>query len=165
MVSPGTLKLMLNIYPVYCLGAAIHVDEIGPGFRYARVSMPLRFYNKNYVGTHFGGSLYSMVDPMYVLLLLNILGRVYIVWDKAANIQYKKPGKGRVTAEFNITDDILDDIYDLKPGEKKDKILVVDVKDEQGDVVAHVVKTIYVKRKPIKNQGKGTPSKKPRSKL
>jgi len=64
--------------------------------------MPLRFYNRNYVGTHFGGSLYSMVDPFYMLMLMNILGPGYIVWDKAASIRFKKPGKGVMKASFHL---------------------------------------------------------------
>ena len=72
--------------------------------------MKLRFWNRNYVGTHYGGSLYSMTDPFYMLMLMNNLGPGYIVWDKAAAIGFGKPGKGRVRAEFRLTGAQLDDI-------------------------------------------------------
>ena len=107
----------------------------------------MTFYNRNYVGVHFGGSLYSMCDPMYMLLLLNRLGRDFIVWDKAGSIEYVKPGEGRLVAEFHIPDELVDSLYQLQPEEKKVFSLPVDVKDEAGDLVARVLKTEYVKRK------------------
>lgn len=147
-MTATNLQRILNWWPPYSLGPGIRVTSIRSDFREATVQMPLRFYNRNYIGTHFGGSLYSMCDPMYMLLLLNILGNEYIVWDKAAQIDYRKPGKGTVTANFKVDDNVLESIRALKPNEKKFIDLTVDVKDEQGDVVAHVIKTLYTKRKP-----------------
>src|SRR3546814_16237242 len=72
--------------------------------------MVLRWYNRNYVGTQFGGSLYSMVDPFFVLMLMENLGRDYIVWDKAANIEFVSPGRGAVYADFAISARLLDEI-------------------------------------------------------
>jgi hypothetical protein len=86
------LRRRINFYPPY-LGAGVRVTHIADDFRHIEVEMPLRFYNRNYFGTHFGGSLYSMCDPFYVLMLANILGPDYIVWDKAANIRFKSPAK------------------------------------------------------------------------
>ena len=80
--------------------------------------MKLRFWNRNYVGTHYGGSLYSMADPFYMLMLMENLGRDYIVWDKAASIRFRKPGKGRVKAEFRLTDAQLDDIREKAPAQE-----------------------------------------------
>ena len=91
------LRRGINLYPPY-LGASVRVTYLSDDFRRVEVEMPLRFYNRNYFGTHFGGSLYSMCDPFYVLMLANILGPDYIVWDKAANIRFKKPGKGVMKA-------------------------------------------------------------------
>lgn len=95
------------------------------------------------------GSLYSMTDSLYMLMLLNIMGPEYIVWDMAAKIEYKKPGQGTVMAEFHVPDTLISSLQELQPGEKSIFDLTVDVKDEEGDVVAHVTKTEYVKRKPI----------------
>jgi acyl-coenzyme A thioesterase PaaI-like protein len=103
------LRRGINLYPPY-LGAAVRVTHISDDFRRIDVTMPLRFYNRNYFGTHFGGSLYSMCDPFYVLMLANILGHDYIVWDKAANIRFKKPGKGVMKASFQLTEEKIAEI-------------------------------------------------------
>lgn len=142
------LQLLLRWWPPYALGPAIRVDTIRDDFRYARVQLPLRWYNTNYVGTHFGGSLYSMCDPMYMLLLLNALDREdFVVWDKSAQIRYRKPGRGTVTAEFRLDDALVESLNSMGPGETRDVDLPVDVKDGQGDVVASLIKTLYVRRK------------------
>ena len=96
-------------------------------------------------------------DSFPVLLLINILGSEFIVWDMAAKIQYKQPGQGQVYADFNIEDTLVDSLRALEPGEKKIFDLPVDVKGmENGEevLVASVVKTTYVKRKPIKPESK-----------
>src|ERR1041385_6706004 len=98
------LRRFINFYPPY-LGAAVRVTHITEDFRRVEVEMPLRFYNRNYVGTHFGGSLYAMCDPFYMLMLMNILGPGYIVWDKAATIRFKRPGSGLVKATFTIPEE------------------------------------------------------------
>ena len=95
---------LIGIYPPY-LGAGIRPRLVDPDNWIFKVSMPLRFYNRNYVGTHFGGSLYSMCDPFFMLILMQKLGRDYIVWDKASEIRFLKPGRGRVEAEFAIPDE------------------------------------------------------------
>ncbi|RMD74179.1 MAG: DUF4442 domain-containing protein, partial [Bacteroidetes bacterium] len=101
--DPRWLKWGLNLYPPF-LGAGIRVRTISADYRRAVVEMPLRWYNRNYVGTHFGGSLYSMTDPLYMLMLMNVLGPDYIVWDQAATIVFRRPGRSTVRAEFELTD-------------------------------------------------------------
>ena len=136
----------INIWPPF-LGSGIRV-KWSPGDKAVDVEMKLRFWNRNYVGTHYGGSLYSMTDPFYMLMLMNNLGRDYIVWDKAASIRFRKPGKGRVRAEFRLTDEQLNDIRaQLRTQEKYEPTFVVEVKDEAGDVVAEVQKILYIRRK------------------
>src|SRR4051812_2921433 len=104
--------------------------------------------NANYVGTHFGGSLFAMTDAFYMLMLMANLGRDYIVWDKAASIRYRRPGKGIVRAEFRLTDAQLDDIREkLKSLPKYEPTFKVEVKDEQGTVVAEVEKLLYVRKR------------------
>ena len=135
----------INIWPPL-FGAGIRVHWLSD--RAVDVEMKLRFWNRNYVGTHYGGSLYSMADPFYMLMLMENLGRDYIVWDKAASIRFRKPGKGRVKAEFRLTDAQLDDIREkLKLQEKYEPTFVVEVKDEAGDVVAEVQKVLHIRRK------------------
>ena len=93
------IKWALRFFGPY-IGAGVKVEEISDDWKYMRVIMKHRFYNNNVYGTHFGGSLYSMVDPHYVLMVLKILGKGYIVWDKAASIDFIMPGKGTMTAEL-----------------------------------------------------------------
>ncbi len=141
-------KLMLrwiNVWPPL-LGAGIRVSWRSN--RAVDVEMKLRSWNRNYVGTHYGGSLYSMTDPFYMLMLMENLGRDYIVWDKAASIRFRKPGKGKVKAEFRLNDAQLDDIRDkLTSLEKYEPTFLVEVKDESGEVVAEVQKVLHVRRK------------------
>ena len=129
------------------LAAGISV-RWGRDYRSADVTMRLRFWNRNYVGTHYGGSLYSMTDPFYMLMLMENLGSDYIVWDKAASIRFRKPGKGTVRAEFRLTEQQLEEIRGkLTSQEKYEPIFVIDVRDEAGNVIAEVQKTIHIKRK------------------
>lgn len=109
-MNAKNLKRLLNIYPPY-LGAGIHVDSISDDFRDVVVSMKLRWYNRNYVGTHFGGSLASMTDPFYMLMLMNILGKGYIVWDHSTRIRFIRPGRGRVVARFHLSQEQIDGVY------------------------------------------------------
>jgi hypothetical protein len=107
--SPQILRGWINFWPP-CLGAGICVKHIAPDMKAIDVEMKLRFWNANYVGTHFGGSLFAMIDPFYMLMLIANLGSGYIVWDKAASIRYRKPGTGTVRAEFRLADTQLNDI-------------------------------------------------------
>ncbi|WP_312255026.1 DUF4442 domain-containing protein [Stutzerimonas nitrititolerans] len=146
------LRWLMNFYPPY-LGAGIRVRHISDDFRQAQVRMGLRWYNRNYVGTQFGGSLYSMTDPFFMLMLLQNLGDDYVVWDKAANIEFVSPGKGRVYADFTITEQLLDEIRQhTAGGDKYLPRLHVEVRDEQGTLVARVQKTLNVRLKPRMRQ-------------
>ena len=137
---------LINIYPPM-LGAGIRV-KWSADHKAADVTMKLRIWNRNYVGTHYGGSLYSMTDPFYMLMLMDNLGPDYVVWDKAASIRFRKPGKGRVKAEFRLSDEQLDDIRSkLTTQEKYEPTFVVQVKDDAGDVVAEVQKVLHVRRR------------------
>lgn len=141
------LEKAINFYGPF-VGAGVKLDEMTKDYRHAKVSMPLRFYNKNYMGTQFGGSLYSMVDPWYMLMLIKNLGRDYIVWDKGANIQFKKPGKGKVFAEFNLTQEVIDEIKaHVEVNTKMDYTFKVEVKDEKGVLICQIDKVVYVRKK------------------
>ncbi|MFK8329039.1 DUF4442 domain-containing protein [Pseudomonas sp. BJa5] len=146
------LRWRLNLYPPY-LGAAIRVQSISPDLRQIKVRMGLHGFNRNFVGTQFGGSLYSMVDPFYMLMLMELLGREYIVWDKAASIDFISPGKGPVFAELRIDDGLLAEIREHTAGGKKYlPRLQVDIRDAAGELVARVDKTLYVRLKPQARQ-------------
>ncbi|HUA15037.1 MAG TPA: DUF4442 domain-containing protein [Verrucomicrobiae bacterium] len=141
------LRRWINLWPPF-LGAGIRVRRIAPDLKSIDVEMKLRWWNANYVGTHFGGSLFAMTDAFYMLMLMANLGRDYIVWDKAATIRYRKPGTGAVHAEFRLTDAQIDDIREkLKALPKCEPTFTVEVKDEQGTVIAEVEKLLHVRKK------------------
>jgi acyl-coenzyme A thioesterase PaaI-like protein len=143
------LRSWINLWPPF-LGAGIRVKYIAPDMKAVDVEMKLRWWNANYVGTHFGGSLFAMTDAFYMLMLMANFGRDYIVWDKAASIRYRKPGKGKVRAEFRLTDAQLDDIREkVKCLPKYEPIFKVEVRDEQGTVIAEVEKLLYVRKKEV----------------
>ncbi|HSG40900.1 MAG TPA: DUF4442 domain-containing protein, partial [Thermoanaerobaculia bacterium] len=109
-------------------------------------------WNRNYVNTHFGGSLYSMCDPFFMLMLMDALGRGYIVWDKAATIRFRRPGKGTVSARFHIPPERVEEIRAAADANGKvEPVFTVEVTDEKGEVVAEVEKLLYVRRKDIKD--------------
>lgn len=141
------LKRLIRFYPPY-LGAGVRITHISDDFRVVKVEMPLRFYNKNYVGSHFGGSLYSMCDPFFMLMLINILGKDYIVWDKAATIRFKRPGKGLVKATFEIPEEKIAEIRVAADSQGKvEPQFQVTVTDSEGNVVAEIDKLLYVRKK------------------
>ena len=147
--SPAHLRRWVNFWPPF-LGAGIRVVHIASDMKAIDVEMKLRWWNANYVGTHFGGSLFAMTDAFYMLMLIAKLGPEYIVWDKAASIRYRKPGKGTVRAEFRITDAQLDDIREkLKRLPKYEPVFLVDVKDADGVVIASVEKGLHIRRKQV----------------
>jgi hypothetical protein len=141
------LLLLLNFWPPY-LGAGIRIRSSDPNFRSVDVSMKLRFWNNNYVGTHFGGSLYAMCDPFFMLILIENLGPGYIVWDKAATIRFKKPGRGKVRAHFHIDEAKIEEIKkQLETEYKVEPTFQTQVLDEEGVVIAEVDKLLYVRKK------------------
>lgn len=149
-ITPRLLKFGLNIYGPY-MGAGIKVKHISKDWRKTHVSMKLRWYNKNIMKTHFGGSLYSMVDPHLMLMLMQVLGKGYRVWDKSANIDFVKPGKGTVQSILNISDDDISTIkLNTDGGEKYFHRFNVEILDSQGDIVANVGKILYIKKKQLK---------------
>src|SRR5579872_6373324 len=103
------MRRVMNLWPPF-LGAGIRVTRLQGDWRAIDVEMKLHFWNSNYVGTHYGGSLYSMADPFYMLMLIENLGRDYIVWDKSSSIRFRKPGKGAVTATFRLSDEQIEEI-------------------------------------------------------
>ena len=147
-MTPRLFKLGLNLWPPF-LFTGIHVTAVGADWRSARVELRLRPWTRNYVGTQFGGSLFAMTDPFWMLLMLHALPRDYIVWDKAGEIEFVKPGRGTVHAVFELDDAVLDELRAAAAGgEKVLRWFAADIIDEQGEVVARTRKQLYVRRKP-----------------
>lgn len=141
------MKFFFNIYPPY-LGAGVQVEKISDDHKYMRVKLKLQFYNRNYVGTQFGGSIYSMTDPHFMFLLIKNLGPDYIVWDKAAKIDFLKPGKTDLIAEFQLTNEIIQTVKEKTAGGDKYIFdLPVNVLDKHGEKIAFIEKTLYVRKK------------------
>jgi len=137
----------INWYPPF-LGMNIRVVETSPDFLTIRVESKLGRRNLNAVGTHFGGTLYAMCDPWFMLILMHALGDGYIVWDKAAHIQFIRPGRGTVRATFHIPPERIAEIRaQADRGEKVEPLFTVDVLDENDAIVAHVEKLLYVRKK------------------
>jgi acyl-coenzyme A thioesterase PaaI-like protein len=146
-ISTKTVLKIISFWPPF-LASGISVKSVNDDFTEVTVKMVQRFYNTNYVGTHFGGSLYSMCDPFYMFILLHHLHTDHIVWDKAAKVDFIKPGKGTVTAKFSISFADIEKIKsDAKSSYSVKPEFTTTVIDSSGEVVAKVVKTLYVRRK------------------
>ncbi|MEN9446886.1 MAG: hypothetical protein RJA25_175 [Bacteroidota bacterium] len=138
---------LINLYPPY-IGSGITIQSVNKEFTSITSQLKMRWFNRNAVGTHFGGSLYSMCDPFYMFILMEHLGKDYIVWDKAATIHFRKPGLKTVTATFEIP---LEEIASIKEyvdkNEKGDFTFNTTINGENGELVAEVEKVVYVRNK------------------
>lgn len=136
----------INLWPPF-LFTGIKA-KFSKDYRQATVKLKLRFWNANYIGTQYGGSLFSMADPFYTLMLLKNLGPEYFVISKEDNIRFLTPGRTDVTADFHITDEDLEQIKKtVHEYGRMDWIRDVDIKDQQGKVIAQVKKTINIKKR------------------
>lgn len=154
-MKASTLRHALNLWPPF-LFSGIRVSMISRDWRHARVELRMRPWNRNYVGTHFGGSLFAMTDPFWMLMLLQSLGRDYIVWDKTGEIEFVKPGRRTVHACFDLDDTTLESIRAATAdGHKHLRWFETQVKNDAGEVVARLRKQVYVRRK----QGRPAPRK------
>lgn len=136
-----------NLFPAY-LGTGGRITSIASDFREIRVRLPLSWRTRNYVGTIFGGSLYGAVDPIYMIMLIKVLGPAYTVWDKAATIRFRKPGRSTLFARFALEEaEIAEILRLLESARSVERLYLVDLADAQGVVHATVEKTIYIKKK------------------
>lgn len=146
--SPNITRALVNLWPPF-LAMGIRVEKnLNNNFRHLEISMKMHWYNINYVGVHFGGGIYTMTDAFYMLMLMKNLGSDYIVWDKAASINFKKPGLGTLHATFIFTEEEIEKVRqqaDTNPKYIFDK--AVDVLNEQDEVIASCIRTLYVRRK------------------
>ena len=147
-MKPRSLRRFVNWWPPF-LFSGIRLLELADDWRFARVRLKLGRFNRNYVGTHFGGSLFSMTDPFWMILIMECLGRDYIVWDKAGEISFVRPGREDVFAEFRVEEAVLDELRAATAnGEKLLRWFATDVKTAKGEIVAQVRKQLYIRRKP-----------------
>jgi len=141
------MRWKFNLFPVYRRTGA-RITYFSGDWREIHIKLPLNWKTRNYVGTIFGGSMYAAVDPMYMVMFINLLGPEYIVWDKAASIKFKQPGHSTLQAKFKITKAELNYIRTtLKAQSKLDRSYQIELMDEEGAVCAVVEKVIHFKKK------------------
>ncbi|HEX8251692.1 MAG TPA: DUF4442 domain-containing protein [Thermoanaerobaculia bacterium] len=141
------LRWRFNLFPAY-RGTGARITYISSDFREFRVRLPLSLRTRNAVGTIFGGSMYGAVDPIYMIMLIRNLGRDYVVWDRAATIRFRKPGRTTLYATCRVDEAELETIRSLTAaGNAIDRTYRVDLVDAEGTVHCEVDKVIYVKRK------------------
>lgn len=146
-VTPRRLKFLLNIWPPFW-GSGMRVIEVSDDWTYAKVRLRKYWFNRNFVNTHYGGSLFSMTDSFYMLLLLHLMGKDYIVWDKKAEIKFIKPGREDVFAEFRVSpEQVADFKQQLETADKVEPLFEVEVIDSDGLLISKVWKTLYIARK------------------
>jgi acyl-coenzyme A thioesterase PaaI-like protein len=136
-----------NFFPAY-RGTGARITYIAADWREIKIKLPLSWRTRNYVGTIYGGSMYAAVDPIYMIMLIKLLGPDYVVWDKAASIRFRKPGKTTLYARFVVDEAETDAIKTaLIEQEAIDRVYQIDLADRDGVVHASVEKTIYIRRK------------------
>lgn len=146
-MSPRLFRLLMNLYPPY-LGTGIRVMRISADYSELDVRMGLHWYNRNAVGTQFGGSLYAMADPFLMLMLMRQIGRGYVVWDQSAQIDFIAPGRGAVHAKFRMPPAEVERLRgEAAGGQAIRPEYRVEIVDDHGTVVAAVRKTLYMRRK------------------
>ena len=146
--KPQIMRKLMNFWPPFFF-SGIRVATLADDYRYARVELKNRPWTRNINSSQFGGSMFAMTDPIFPLLLMGALGKEYIVWDKQADIDYLKPGIGRLVAEFILTDDTVADIIKhTAGGEKYFPQFLVHIKDKNDNIVCEVNRTVYIRKKP-----------------
>ena len=139
------LRRGFNLFPAYRFSGG-KITYVRRDQREIHVKIPLSWRTRNYVGTVFGGSMYAAVDPIYMVMLIRVLGDDFTVWDKAARIRFEKPGRSMLFARCELTDEELEAIRGLEPGENMDREYEIALTDESGTTHATVEKTVYVRR-------------------
>lgn len=140
-------KFLFNISPMY-RSTGGRLLEVSDNLQYVKIKLSLNYKTKNYVGTLYGGHMYSCVDGIYMVQLINILGSDYVVWDKAATIRFRRPGNQTLFAEFKLSDAFIEKIKtEIAEDKEKDYTLQVDLRDSEGRIYVEIEKVIYISSK------------------
>ena len=143
----GGMRRLFNWWPPF-RAAGIRVRELSPDFRSATVELRMRLFNRNYVGTHFGGSLFAMTDPFFMILMMKNLGPEYVVWDKQGTVRFLRPARGTVTARFVLPEERIHEARSATAGGAKfEPAFRVDIVDAEGTIVADVEKILHIRRR------------------
>ena len=148
IIGNGRLvRIIFNYSPMYRRTGG-RLMEVSNDLQYVKIKLPLNYKTRNYVGTLYGGHMYSAVDGIYMVQLINILGQEYVVWDKSASIKFKRPGNKTLYAEFKISDEFIAQVKnEINEHREKDYCLQVQLKDKEGVVYAEIEKIIYIAAK------------------
>jgi acyl-coenzyme A thioesterase PaaI-like protein len=136
-----------NWFPAYRSTGA-RIAYIASDWREVRIRLPLSWRTRNYVGTIFGGSMYAALDPIYMIMLIKLLGPAYEVWDKAASIRFRRPGRDTLHATFRVQADDLQTIRDSVARDgKAEHRFTVDLVDDAGEAVASCEKLLSIRQR------------------
>ena len=143
-----TFKIGFNWSPMYRRSTG-RLTYVSDDLYYIKLKLALNYKNRNYVGSIFGGSMFSAVDPIPMIQLMNLLGPKYVVWDKSAQIFFKRPGKENLYAEFSYTAEEVDAIKEKVAKEKEVDIIKITqlTNKSKSTVFCEVHKTVYVAEK------------------
>ena len=146
-MNPSRYRRWINYWPPFFF-SGIAVKRASPDFREVEVTLRPTRYNRTPSGAHFGGSLFAMTDPFYALMLANALGREFIIWDQAASIQFRSPGRGIVTAILRLDEATIDAVREkAASGGKVLQDFTAEIRDTAGALVASIDKTVYVRKR------------------
>lgn len=158
MLSASNMRRLINLWPPF-LFTGVHVVEIDPEYRSARVRLRLGLLNRNYVGTHFGGSLFAMADPFWMLLMMHRLGAEYIVWDRAASIDFVAAVREPVYASFTLSNDSVIEVRHLcQEGTSVTRWFETDIVTANGKVVARIRKQLHIRIRKVNTGPKTNPA-------
>jgi acyl-coenzyme A thioesterase PaaI-like protein len=142
-----------NWFPAY-RGTGARIEYVASDWTEVRIRLPLSWRTRNYVGTIFGGSLYGAIDPIFMIMLIKILGKDYEVWDKAATIRFKKPGRSTLRATFRLDDVEIDQIKrDVAASGKTERTYTVELKDDEGNPCMSCDKLLTIRARPPREGG------------
>ena len=145
-LGPAGMRWLFNLWPPF-RAAGIRVTHVADDWSVAIVELRTKLLNRNYVGTHFGGSIFAMADPFHMILMMKKLGREYVVWDKAGSVRFLRPGRGTLTARFVVTRAMVEAARSATAdGAKHEPTYAVEITDEAGALVALVEKTLHIRR-------------------
>jgi acyl-coenzyme A thioesterase PaaI-like protein len=147
-MKASTFRRLLNLWPPFLFNA-IRLQSLSDDYSEARVVLRLRPWNRNYVRSQFGGNLFAMADPFWMLLAMHQLGNDYYVWDKAGTIDFVAPGREDVFAHFRLEPSVVDELRsEAAGGQKVLRWFETKVETASGELIAVVRKQIYVRLKP-----------------
>lgn len=145
MKQSTLFKVGFNLSPMYRRSTA-RIIYVADDLKNVTVKIPLSYKNKNYVGSIFGGSLFAAVDPIPMIQLMYLLEEKYIVWDKSAQIRFKRPAREHVYATFEFTKEEIEEIIQKVEANKEiEHPKITYITNKIGDIIyCEVTKMIYI---------------------